>query len=406
MISTAHRLALGKARHNDAFTAAQQAARQAMDQLGSAPSWGLVFAGGRHDPSALLAGLRQVLGEIPLVGGSAAGVITARGTTLTGFECGLILFGASLAPGAIVSETGLCDTYATGQRLGAALSAACPEATSVLLLYDSVHSVSARELHLAGPLIDGFNQGLGEHQVALFGAGTLSDLTMEHSVVFNGQEPAEHTVVAVAMPPGLTSHIRITHGCYPASDFMTITRIEGPQVLELDGRPALQVAAERLNRSVAEMAQLSPATLPLTLGEKQGAPFAPFSDDLYNNRLVVAADADSGALILFEADFAVGTRVQLMDIDPQRMIDSAREQTEQLLADLGHVAPVFGLYIDCVGRAMAFHGLDEDESMPVRTLIGQHCPLLGFFSGVEIAPIRGRSRPLDWTGVLALFTLT
>lgn len=62
----------------------------------------------------------------------------------------------------------------------------------------------------------------------------------------------------------------------------------------------------------------------------------------------------SGALILFEADFRVGTRVQLMDIDPQRMIDSLREQTEPLLADLGDATPEFGLYIDCVGRARAF----------------------------------------------------
>ena len=42
MISTAPTLALGEAHHNDAFTAAQQAARQAMEQLGGAPSWGLV----------------------------------------------------------------------------------------------------------------------------------------------------------------------------------------------------------------------------------------------------------------------------------------------------------------------------------------------------------------------------
>jgi hypothetical protein len=27
-------------------------------------------------------------------------------------------------------------------------------------------------------------------------------------------------------------------------------------------------------------------------------------------------------------------------------------------------------------------------------------PLLGFYSGVEIAPFGGYSRPLDWTGVL------
>ena len=31
-------------------------------------------------------------------------------------------------------------------------------------------------------------------------------------------------------------------------------------------------------------------------------------------------------------------------------------------------------------------------------------PLLGFYSGVEIAPFGSYSRPLDWTGVLTLLT--
>ena len=36
--------------------------------------------------------------------------------------------------------------------------------------------------------------------------------------------------------------------------------------------------------------------------------------------------------------------------------------------------------------------------------IDPRLPLLGFYSGVEIAPFSGGySRPLDWTGVLTIF---
>ncbi len=399
-------LALGEARHNDAFIAAQQAAQQAYSALNRKASWGLAFGGGRHDPSRLLAGLRSVVGDIPIVGGSALGLITAQGATATGFECGLMLFGESLAPGAIVTESGLCDTRVTGERLGTALRVACPEVSTILLLYDSVHSTAPHLLHLGSPLVEGFRDGLGAPEPAIIGAGTLSQPNLETSVVFNGREPCQHTAVAVAMPRQLVSHIRITHGCQPASDFMTITRIDGAHVLELDGRPASIVAAERLGLSHAALMQLTPPALALALGEKQGDPFAPFDEENYKNRLVVAAEDETKALVLFEADFAVGTRVQLMDIDPQRMIDSAWLQTEQLLASLGEATPLFGLYIDCAGRSTVFSGMDEDESAPVRRLIGERCPMLGFFSGVEIAPVQGRSRPLDWTGVIAVFTAT
>lgn len=398
--------ALGVSQHNDALTAAQEAAQQAKQQLASAPSWALAFGGGRHDPAAVLAGLRAALGDIPVIGGSTAGLITPLGATLTGFECGLLLFGEPFALNGIATQTGLCDEFETGKRLGAELRQKNAADSTILLLYDSVHQADPLELHLGSRLVDGISAGLDGHRLQLIGAGTLGDLEMRRSAVFNGNKACQHTAVAVSLPTGLTSHISITHGCLPASDFMTITAIDGARILELDGEPALTVAAERLNLSRDELAGISPTTLALTLGEKQGNPFAPFCDADYTNRLVVAADPDSEALILFEADFAVGTRVQLMDIEPQRMIDSAQAQSEQLLASLGDREPLFGLYIDCAGRSMAFSGWEQDESAPVRNLIGSRCPLLGFFSGVEIAPVQDQPRPLDWTGVLALFTAT
>jgi hypothetical protein len=210
--------------------------------------------------------------------------------------------------------------------------------------------------------------------------------------------------VAVVLPSELVGRTAVMHGCLPASDFLEITRLDGARVLELDGRPALAVVEERLGVSRAELLARQP--LPsLTLGEKQGDPYAPFNDGQYVNRLVMAIDPADDALVLFEADFRVGSRVQLMAYEPWRMIESAREQTRELLASLPAQPPAFALYIDCAGRSMAFSGMDEDEAGPVRQQVGSICPLLGFYSGVEIAPFMGRARPLDWTGVLAVFTL-
>lgn len=364
----------------------------------------MAFGGGRHDPTALVQGLRAVLGEIPIIGGSAAGLITAEAATLTGFECGLLVFAQPLIYDAIATEPDLCDEYAAGKRLGAKLCQSCPSTSTILLFYDSLHASDPVELHVGSRLVEGFRDGVGQQDAALIGAGTLGDIAMSGSAVFDGHQARRHTAVAVAMPHALRGHIAITHGCFPASDYMTITRIDGARILELDGRPALTVAAERLDLSTADLARISPHSLAITLGEKQGDPFGPFADADYNNRLVMAADDESGALIVTEADFTTGTRIQLMGIEPQRMIDSAQEQSQQLLDRLGDEAPVFALYIDCAGRSMAFSGVEDDESAPVRRLIGARCPLLGFYSGVEIAPVHGTPRPLDWTGVLAVFT--
>jgi small ligand-binding sensory domain FIST len=65
---------------------------------------------------------------------------------------------------------------------------------------------------------------------------------------------------------------------------------------------------------------------------------------------------------------------------------------------------VLAFYIDCAGRAAAYCGLDAEEADEVRKAVPPSVPLLGVYSGVEIAPIGGRAQALDWTGVLCVFS--
>ena len=64
---------------------------------------------------------------------------------------------------------------------------------------------------------------------------------------------------------------------------------------------------------------------------------------------------------------------------------------------------LLGIYIDCAGRGSARSGAPVEEAELVQRGLHAAVPLLGFYSGVEIAPFAGgRSRPLDWTGVLTV----
>ena len=60
-----------------------------------------------------------------------------------------------------------------------------------------------------------------------------------------------------------------------------------------------------------------------------------------------------------------------------------------------------GIYINCAGRAAEYLQTDIEEASEVQKTFNRHdIPLLGFYSGVEIAPLLHKSRGLDWTGVL------
>lgn len=401
-------VAAGNARHPDAGIAAREAAREVRSGLaaGQEPGWLLAFAGGRHDPDALLDGFRAEFGEIPIVGGSGSGIISSAGSHISGYECGVLLFAKSLTDSAILTAPGLdIDETAAGRELGRQLRALDlkPERV-VLLFYDSLKSSPPPVLHLGSRLLDGLHEALGDQPPLILGAATLSDLDMSDSYVFDGLGITRHTAVAVVLPAEFTGHSTIMHGCLPASDFLEITAIDGARVLELQGQPALKVVEDRLGITREALSARQPLPL-LTIGEKHGDLYAPFNDDQYVNRLVVAIDPADESLILFEADFHVGSLIQIMSFEPRRMIESATIQTETFLENLTEERLAFGLYIDCVGRSTAFIGSDEDESGPVREQVAPRCPFIGFYSGVEVAPFMGRARPLDWTGVLLLCTL-
>lgn len=394
-------IGIGMARHRDAREAGEAAARAAVLTADPAqPSWALAFSGRHLDPQATLDGIRKVIGDVSILGGVAIGAITASDLSYTGFECAVAVFDDALPPRIIVSEPLDEGELDPGRKLGEALAKASTNGETALLFYDSVKSFPPPCLHVGSTLLDGIYKGLAGKTVNLLGAGLLGYLDFRPSHVFDGKGVARHRAVAAILPPQWRSHTRIMHGCMPVSSFFEITRIEGPVVYELDGRAALDVLREGIGSELTGDRLM----LSVTLGEKHGDPFAPYDEEVYVNRLIIGSDPEAGSITLFEADFKVGAKVQIMSRDNRLMLDSVTSGCNQLLAEHDLTKSAFAFYIDCAGRSSAFSGAETEEASIVqRKLSG--VPLLGFYSGVEIAPLLGRSRPLDWTGVLTLFEL-
>lgn len=406
-------IGVGRSNNPDPREAGTEAARRAADMLSPAedPAWVLVFCGGKHDPAAVLAGLRMVVGSLPVVGGSAAGTVTSAGFGYSGFEVAVGLFPASLGSPEILADGGLLEgEAAAGRRLGESLRGLAGEERVVLLFYDSVAATAPPRLHPASPLIDGIYQGMGADdrqggagcRPHLVGAGTLTDMNLSDGYVFDGTRPRKHTAVAVVLPAAITAETAILHGCVPVSSFMTITNIEGAEVFELDGRPALDVIETMLGIDVADDGGRN-LSLMVTLGEKHGDPFADYDENRYVNRLILRVESDRRSITLFEPDFRPGSVVQIMSRDNGLMVQSVRDGVRSMNGRVSGRRALMALYIDCAGRASARSGSEIEEAEVLLDEVAINAPLLGFYSGVEIAPVdEMRSRPLDWTGVLTV----
>ena len=105
---------------------------------------------------------------------------------------------------------------------------------------------------------------------------------------------------------------------------------------------------------------------------------------------------------MFEQDLKTGSEIQLM----RRSIDFGymRKFVQELLARVENRKPFFALYIDCAGRTSSYSGTEGEEAVEIQKEIGDKVPLLGMYSGTEIAKVGSVMQPLDWTGVLSIFS--
>ena len=69
----------GKSHEVDAHAAGKEAAQKALDGLKEKPQLIIVFSSVVHDQEKMLAGVREVTGETPLMGSSTAGEIMTEG---------------------------------------------------------------------------------------------------------------------------------------------------------------------------------------------------------------------------------------------------------------------------------------------------------------------------------------
>jgi hypothetical protein len=389
---------------SDSFQAGVQLATDARAKLPGKVDAVVMMSTSKQDPKRLLAGVRSVLGEVPVYGGYAVGVITNDRLGYEGYQCGLAAFsfdhGARLEA---FAEGGLAgNERRVGARLAERMAARPGEGEQGLcLLYDSVRDKSVAGdwvLNVATPLLAGMSEKLGEWPPTV-GVGLLGDMQFNPTYQWVGAEVAEQTALALRF-----SNVRldytIMHGCEPVGDYHTITKADYNVVLEIDGRPALEVIAQMLGPGADRPWEQYP--LFVTLGLNRGDKYGDFNEADYANRLVAGIDRARGGLVMFEPDLVAGSEVQLMC----RSVDFGyvARRTEELLARVADRHAFFALYIDCAGRASAYCGSDGEEAEEVRRVIGSRIPLLGAYSGVEIAKVGAEVRPLDWTGVLCVLS--
>lgn len=389
----------------DGMSVAEQAVRNGKN---SDPGVVFAFCAGRHDHDGFYEGIRSVVGDtVPIVGGSTIGILTNHDLSYDGFPSGAAILQGDDLQCRVAYQSGINRSERNaGKKLAGKLGPAEGYSTT-LIFYDSIKKpadgIVPPVMNASSPLLEGIEEVRGNTNI--FGAGLIGDYNFQPVRQFCGYSVEDQCVVGVVLTGGFSLHHRIMHGLTPLDGmYHTITKINGNIIYELDGKPIVRMIDEIYGHR--NWRSQHPVQL-LSIGVNHGKRYGISQESHHVNRLMTGALPDGSGVAMFEPDLDEGLEIQFMLRDTGEIIESAKKNSADILREI-HTAgrkPIVGFYIDYAGRTALLSNTSTEESHEVQKAFNANgIPLFGFFSGVELAPMIGKIRGLDWTGVLLVFT--
>lgn len=188
----------------------------------------------------------------------------------------------------------------------------------------------------------------------------------------------------------------VSQGCRPIGEHFRVTKVDGNVVLELGGKPALDVLQNLAKRADAKERDFLQGGL--LLGGVIDENRSHFGRGDFLVRSILGIDRKRKGIAAGEF-YRLGKTVQFHVRDPQTAVEDL-----QLLLDSQQLVkqPFAGLLVTCNGRGRSlFHEEDHDLNI-IRERIGE-VPIAGFFAAGEIGPIGGKSFLHGHTACLTLF---
>lgn len=403
------KIGIGYENDNDPYRLGQNLARSALRSGGIDQADMLIaFCSGHVDLELFYGGLRSVVGDTtPIIGGSSLGVITSNELSYHGYPAAAAAI-KSDSIGFSVSSAGGIDQGEglAGQQMINGLQLSTADKL-LLLFYDSIRIPAGPSnppvLNSSTPLLQGVDGKLAGH-VPVFGAGLLGDYSFSRTKQFCGFRIDTQHVVGCMVSGDFYVYNTTMHGCIPLDGiYREITKMKDDVIYELDGKPVVPIIDRLFGNS--KWQDERPIISNLTIGVNHGDRFGKPNESYYVNRLITGVVDDGTGIGMFEADLNVGQEIQFMVRDNRMMLKSVQDNALEIMAKMKFEGrrPFFALYINCGGRTAEQSATEEEEASEIQKVMKEAgIPFLGFYSGVEIAPMIGRSRGLDWTGVLII----
>jgi hypothetical protein len=338
------------------------------------PQLAFVFGSSWFDQPALLRGVRSVLHQTPVIGGSTAGEITPEGPINHG--CVVLLIGST----ALSWSTG-CGEGAdrapreAGQKaaFGATKELQGVQRLGCLIFGDGLVTGSA-------DVVRGLQEVLGTSSLVVGGLAG-DDLRFIQTYQYCNERVISRGVAAVLLGGAGKIGVGIRHGFAPISKPRHITRAHANVLVELDHQPAASVYEEYFGADLVQRMRHDGVS-------RQGIAY-PLGIQCETNprwllRNVVSIGEDGS--LACSGEILEGAWLQLMIGNRELAVEAARTAAQEAIQSLNHVAAV--LIFDSVARRRLLglqHAAMEVDC--IRQVVGPSVPLAGCYTYGEQAPL-------------------
>lgn len=384
---------VGLSTHKDTERAALEAAQTALTRAGSGRAdFALVFATASHGPgySLLLRTIQQATQATHVVGCSAGGVLTTEGEVERAAGVAVLTVRADAFTASRFFIPQLRGRgYETGKEVAAQVQPRLKD-DNLLAVFPDTYNFNAAS----------FFHGLSERvpQLTTVGGGASEDGSIGETFQLCGDTVSNNSVCGLLLSGRFQHSMGITQACQPISPVHTVTKSHQNLLLELDERPAFEVFAEVVRKPLSDDLQRAAAFVFIGLPVDQERQHIARGEYVVRN--IVGFDPKQGIVAIAD-EIRQGQKM----VFTLRNGDVSREDLKVTLEEQAQAwqgqTPGFGLYFNCLGRGSGLYGFPDLDTSYIKQYFGE-IPLIGFFSGCEIAPIRQQSALHQYSGVLVL----
>lgn len=352
----------------------------ALSRFGSdMPSLALLFTS-HSDPGAVLKGVNQVLGDVPLIGATSAGEYSHEGYVDDG--AGLMLISSDAVQFHPLAYRR--RWFGSGKLLGRLFGTTEAGLGGVynhraLMLFPDDQSMN----------LDGVvNKAMTETAMLyniLGGPGPTIPKPPRPPAIFHNNRVLKAGMVGAEVLSQHPMGLALANGWTPISGPYRATKVEKRSIVKIDGRPAREVYEDfLLEQGFENVENIARETL---LQYPVGVCDGTNGSDSCKVSVLMGFD-EQGALLMTSPP-AENTLVHILSTQPAAMTVAAERAINGALTNLKDYDPAGALFIDCMSTSMVLDDTYVHQRDAALNSIGE-VPFLGFRSHGVLARLQGQ----------------